>query len=152
MTSFLERRLFLGIAGLALLALTATSITVASRSVFAGGDAQCADDHADGEENDDGDAADSKDGEENDAEEQGCDQADANSAGPGKLDDGKELLPLAKVSLEQAIAIAQGASSGNLGEVDLEYFKGALVFNIDIGSNDVKVDAATGAVLSIAKD
>ncbi len=66
----------------------------------------------------------------------------------GTLDDGGELLPLAKVSIAAAIEAAQGAASGAVGEVDLEYAGGVLVFNVDIGPHDVKVDAGSGAVLS----
>jgi uncharacterized membrane protein YkoI len=71
---------------------------------------------------------------------------------PGTLDDGKDLLPQATISLDQAIKAAQGADSGKLGEVDLEHYKGHLVFNVDIGDHDVKVDAANGKVLSADAD
>jgi uncharacterized membrane protein YkoI len=66
----------------------------------------------------------------------------------GTLDDGKDLLSQATISIDQAIKAAQGTDSGQLGEVDLEHYKGHLVFNIDIGDRDVKVDAADGKVLS----
>ncbi len=70
------------------------------------------------------------------------------SAGQGgQLDDGKDLLPQAGITLTQAIAAAQGAADGSVGEVDLEYWQGSLVFNVDVGDQDVKIDAATGAVL-----
>lgn len=70
----------------------------------------------------------------------------------GTLDDGQELLPQATISLADAIAAAQaavpGATAADIGEVDLEDFNSTLVFNVDVGDRDVKVDAATGAVLS----
>jgi uncharacterized membrane protein YkoI len=68
------------------------------------------------------------------------------------LDDGKELLPLAGISLVDAISAAQTAASGELDEIDLEYLNGKLVFNVDVGASDVKVDAATGAVLAVTQD
>jgi uncharacterized membrane protein YkoI len=71
---------------------------------------------------------------------------------PGTIDDGKDLLPQAKISLDQAIAIAQSSESGDLGEVDLETFNDRLVFNVDIGDHDVKVDAADGTVLASSVD
>lgn len=71
---------------------------------------------------------------------------------PGAIDDGKDLLPRAQISLEDAIAAAQANTSGTLGEVDLEYFDGHLVFNVDMGSSDVKIDAATGVVLGQETD
>ncbi len=73
------------------------------------------------------------------------------SAGKGGvLDDGKELLPQADITLQQAIAAAQTSASGPLDEVDLEFYDGKLVFNVDVGDQDVKVDAHTGQVLGSA--
>ena len=48
----------------------------------------------------------------------------------------------------KSIAAAQTAASGPLNEVDLESYEGSLVFNVDVGSHDVKVDASTGKVLA----
>lgn len=73
---------------------------------------------------------------------------DGEAVAPGTIDDGKNLLPQAGISLDQAIQAAQSAASGPIGEVDLEHFDGRLVFNVDVGAHDVKVDAATGNVLS----
>jgi len=70
----------------------------------------------------------------------------------GTLDDGKELLPQATITLERAVAAAQGAESGAIGEVDLERYRGRLVFNVDVGDKDVKVDAATGEILGAVAD
>jgi uncharacterized membrane protein YkoI len=73
------------------------------------------------------------------------------SAGKGGvLDDGKDLLPQAGITLEEAISAAQASASGALDEVDLEYYEGKLVFNVDVGDQDVKVDAQTGEVLASA--
>jgi len=69
-----------------------------------------------------------------------------------RLDDGKDLLGQARISESQAIAAAQGAVSGALNEVDLERYKGRLVFNVDVGSKDVKVDAADGSVVGTPAD
>jgi uncharacterized membrane protein YkoI len=78
------------------------------------------------------------------------------SSGPiasgSRLDDGKDLLPQAKITEQQAIAGAQQAASGDLNEVDLEHYDGKLVFNVDVGSKDVKVDASNGDVLAAAAD
>ena len=77
----------------------------------------------------------------------------ADSGGPpGQIDDGAELLDQATISLEEAIASAQAAFTGQLGEVDLEFYEGQLVFNIDVGDKDVKVDAADGTVLGSVSD
>ncbi len=76
----------------------------------------------------------------------------AGGSGASRLDDGKSLLPQAKISEEQAIRAAQGAASGDLDEVDLEQYSGRLVFNVDVGSSDVKVDAESGEVLSAPRD
>jgi len=71
---------------------------------------------------------------------------------PGNIDDGEDLLPQASITLEEAIAAAQAAESGALGEVDLEYYNGILVFNVDIGEWDVKVDASDGTILGKDSD
>ncbi len=77
---------------------------------------------------------------------------DARAGKGGVLDDGKDLLPKASISLDQAIAAAQTAAAGEVDEVDLEYWRGTLVFNVDVGNSDVKVDASTGAVLGQESD
>lgn len=84
-------------------------------------------------------------------DEQGPDDGDKPVAA-GSLDDGASLLPQAAITLDAAIQAAQGAASGKLGEVDLEYLGGKLVFNVDIGNQDVKIDAASGEVLSVDAD
>jgi uncharacterized membrane protein YkoI len=83
--------------------------------------------------------------------EDGADDGET-SAGAGQLDDGKDLLPQAGISIDAAIAAARGAASGAVGEIDLEHYNGKLVFNVDIGDHDVKVDASTGAVLAADQD
>ena len=70
----------------------------------------------------------------------------------GELDDGKDLLPKATISLDAAIAAAQTQGPGAIGEVDLEYLDGVLVYNVDVGDQDVKVDAANGNVLAAESD
>ncbi len=76
----------------------------------------------------------------------------AAAAGGGFLDDGKDLQSQAKVTQQQAEQAAQRAVSGSLGETDLEHYEGRLVFNVDVGSHDVKVDAQTGKVLAAPVD
>jgi uncharacterized membrane protein YkoI len=76
----------------------------------------------------------------------------AGGAGASRLDDGKDLLPQAKITEQQAIAAAQTAASGGLNEVDLEHAGGRLVFNVDVGDADVEVDAATGKVVRVDHD
>jgi uncharacterized membrane protein YkoI len=65
---------------------------------------------------------------------------------PGSLDDGKDLQPQALIGLRQAIAAAQDAASGSLGQVDLEHYQGRLVYTVDVGDHEVKVDAANGRI------
>jgi uncharacterized membrane protein YkoI len=72
---------------------------------------------------------------------------------PGsRLDDGKALLPQAKITERDAIVAAQTATQGVLNEVDLEHYQGKLVFNVDVGRKDVKVDATNGDVLAADTD
>lgn len=72
--------------------------------------------------------------------------------GAGQLDDGKHLLPQAAITVDDAINAAMSAADGDLGEIDLEHYQGKLVFNVDVGDQDVKVDAGTGEVLGSGKD
>jgi uncharacterized membrane protein YkoI len=69
-----------------------------------------------------------------------------------RLDDGKQFLPQAKITEQEAIAAAQSRASGPLDEVDLEHDNGRLVWNVDVGASDVKVDATTGEVLAVDHD
>src|SRR3954451_5080145 len=83
--------------------------------------------------------------------------ASGHGAGPAapaasRLDDGKALLSQATITEQQAIEAAQSAASGALNEVDLEHVGGTLVFNVDVGRHDVKVDAANGHVVSVDAD
>lgn len=78
--------------------------------------------------------------------------ASGSAQSSGNLDDGKDLLPQASITIEQAITAAQTAATGDIGEIDLEHYNGKLVFNVDVGDLDVKVDAATGEVLGSGED
>jgi uncharacterized membrane protein YkoI len=78
--------------------------------------------------------------------------ASSSAASPSRLDDGKSLLSQSKISEQQAIAAAQTAASGALNEVDLEHYQGRLVWNVDVGAKDVKVDATTGDVVASGAD
>jgi uncharacterized membrane protein YkoI len=71
-----------------------------------------------------------------------------NAASPSRLDDGADLLPQAKITEQQAVDAARGSASGDLNEIDLEHYDGKLVYNVDVGKSDVKVDAASGDVLA----
>jgi uncharacterized membrane protein YkoI len=75
---------------------------------------------------------------------------DGHYAKPGALDDGKGLLPQTTVSLSTAVATARGAATGALGQVDLERFDGAIVYMVDVGDKEVRVDAASGKVVAIS--
>jgi len=68
---------------------------------------------------------------------------------PGSLDDGKQYLPLTRISLGQAVAAAQRAASGQLGQVDLESRPAGVVYVVDVGSDEVSVDATDGSVTGI---
>ena len=75
---------------------------------------------------------------------------DNHFAKPGSLDDGKDLLPLTKISLAQANAAAQNAVDGSLGQVDLERYQGRVVYMVDVGDREVRVDAANGQVVAVS--
>ena len=74
---------------------------------------------------------------------------DDHYAQPGSLDDGKELLPQAKISLADAVAAARLARAGAVGQVDLERNGATVVYMVDVGDREVRVDAADGSVVAI---
>ena len=74
---------------------------------------------------------------------------DDHYAKPGSLDDGKDLLPQTRISLARAVAAAQRAATGSLGQVDLERYQGRVVYKVDVGDKEVRVDAADGRVVSV---
>ena len=67
----------------------------------------------------------------------------------GSLDDGKGLLPQTTISLADATATAQRVAVGELGQVDLEHFGGGIVYAVDVGSQEVRVDANSGIVVDV---
>ena len=75
---------------------------------------------------------------------------DGHYAKPGSLDDGKELLPQTRIPLAQAVAAAQKAAAGALGQVDLERYGSRVVYMVDVGDQEVRVDAADGSVVAIS--
>ena len=75
---------------------------------------------------------------------------DGHYAKPGSLDDGKDLLPQTTISLGQAVAAAQRAQSGKLGQVDLERYNGRIVYMVDVGDQEVRVDAADGSIAAVS--
>jgi uncharacterized membrane protein YkoI len=71
---------------------------------------------------------------------------DGHYAKPGSLDDGKEFLSQTKITTAQAVAVAQRSQPGALGQVDLEHYNGKLVYSVDVGDQEVKVDATNGSI------
>jgi uncharacterized membrane protein YkoI len=68
---------------------------------------------------------------------------------PGSLDDGKDLRSQASIPLRQAVAAARRSASGSLAQVDLEQYDGHLVYTVDVGDNEVHIDAAKGSVVGM---
>ncbi len=64
------------------------------------------------------------------------------------VDDGSELLAEATIPPNTAIASAQTVASGPIdNEVDLERDGGRLVYEIEVGETQVKVDAQDGSIV-----
>jgi uncharacterized membrane protein YkoI len=150
----LGKRIYWVVVLVAVMALAGAAATLTAHLTSAGGPTPTPAVQASGHQDEADDASESATkGSDTDAiEEQSGDQNEADNATEpqqsGVLDDGKGLLPQAGITLDQAIAAAQSAASGPVGEVDLEHYQGTLVFNVDVGDKDVKVDAHTGTVLS----
>jgi uncharacterized membrane protein YkoI len=97
----------------------------------------------------DDDAEDDDDGEDDDAED--------DDGAPGQLTEGEELLPLAGITVQQAVDAALASAAGNgiqgdLGEVELEDEDGTLVFEVEVGDEEIEVDAQTGQVIPETDD
>lgn len=99
-------------------------------------------------EQEDSGSGDATDGESGADGTQG-DNADEASATPGALTGGQDLLARATISLADATQAAQGAATGDLGAVELEEVNGTLVFRVEVGGQEVLIDAANGTVVSI---
>lgn len=80
--------------------------------------------------------------------ENGSEDEDA-SAKPGELSEGQDLLPQAKISVEEAVRAAQAEATGRLGSVELEEKAGTLVFEVTVGEQEVFVDAGDGSIVSV---
>jgi len=160
------KRIYWVAALVAVMALAGAGVAVTSRITSAGGPdptpavqasgQQDEVDDADEHEADDASESATKGSDTDTIEEQSGDQNEADDATElqqgGVLDDGKDLLPQAQITVDQAIAAAQSAASGPVGEVDLEQTHGRLVFNVDIGDKDIKVDASDGSIVAVDSD
>jgi uncharacterized membrane protein YkoI len=167
-----ERRLFLGIIGIALLGLAGAAVTATSQGVIAGTDnGSCA------AQDDDGAEGKTAGGADTDAVEEDCgpeheaddsaedigDHADPQLNGSIRVDDSKfaglseseesaALASLATITPDEALAAARAVVAGDSQKVELENENGSLVYSVQIGGQDVKVDAGTGAVLHVESD
>lgn len=150
----LGKRMYWVVALVAMLALAGAAVTFTARLSSAGGADGTPAAQACDSQNEADDAAEAANGSDTDNIQDECGPQDEGNdenethAPAGKLDDGADLLPQAGITVNQAVGAAQGAATGDLGEVDLEDYQGALVFNVDIGDKDVKVDASNGSVLA----
>jgi len=71
---------------------------------------------------------------------------DGHYAKPGTLDDGKDLLSQTKITVGEAVAAAKKAQAGQVGQVDLERHQGRIVYIVDVGDQEVSVDASDGSI------
>ncbi len=172
LTSLLERRLFLGVAAIALLGLAGAAITATSPGASAGtATAACAgqDDANDaaepateaaadtdtieeecGPQDEAGDPAEGTADDVQDLQLAGSIRVDESQyTGLSETDEAARLASLATITPEQAVAAAQAEVPGDSQKVELDNENGSLVYSVEIAGNDVKVDAGTGAVLHV---
>lgn len=62
-------------------------------------------------------------------------------------DDRQAAVP--GITIGEAIRVAEAETTGTVDDVELDYERGHLVYSIEIGREEVIVDAADGAVLSV---
>lgn len=58
----------------------------------------------------------------------------------------------AAISRDEAITIARANAEGNLGEIELDREGGVLAWEVEVGRNDLVIDANSGAVLRNTPD
>jgi len=175
----LSKRLYLVIGLVALIALAFSAVTLTSHLTSAQGSSPTPSPQASDEKDDADDAAEgaTKEADTDDVQEESGSQDEADEAGDedadniqepalngsiavpegqdeglSEADEAAALAPLATVTPDEAIAAAQAEVPGDLGKVELENENGSLVYSVEIGGKDVKVDAGTGAVLHIEAD
>ena len=68
---------------------------------------------------------------------------------PRQLSEGADLLDQAGITVDEAIAAAQQVVSGDVQEAELERENGTLIFEVQINGQEVVIDAATGAYVSL---
>lgn len=68
------------------------------------------------------------------------------------VDEGGQLLDGQAISVEEAIAAAQNEASGAVDDVEIERRGDQTVYDIEIGSADVVVDAVDGSIVSVNQD
>lgn len=69
-----------------------------------------------------------------------------------EADEATALASQAKITSDQAKEAAQAEVPGTVTKVELDNENGYLVYSVEVGGKDVKVDAGTGKVLHIEAD
>lgn len=83
---------------------------------------------------------------ENESDEQD-DKSEINDAQESK--ESQQLSQYSKVSSQQAATVAESRYGGKARAVELENEHGNLVYSVEVGDQDVKVDAGNGEILSV---
>ena len=68
------------------------------------------------------------------------------------VDEGQQLLDGDAISVEEAIAAAQDEASGPVDDVEIERRGDQTIYDIEIGSTNVVVDASNGSIVSVKQD
>ena len=74
---------------------------------------------------------------------------EAKTEGQNEQKESQGLAGLAKISADQAKQTAEAQVGGTASSAELDNENGSLVYEVKIGSQEVKVDAGTGAVLKV---
>lgn len=74
---------------------------------------------------------------------------EARYEGLSEAEEAKALAPLATITEDRAVEIAEAELGGTASEVELESENGALVYEVEVGGQEAKVDAGNGDILHI---
>lgn len=79
-------------------------------------------------------------------------KADGAETSASETADSAVLQTRATITADQARASASASMAGTIGAVQLEDENGVVVYNVTVGTSEVKVDAGTGKIVASQQD
>ena len=77
---------------------------------------------------------------------------DTKYEGLSEQEESKALVGLAEITADEAEQVAEAKVGGTASKVELGNENGTLIYEVEIGNQEVKVDAGNGSVLQVEND